>query len=79
MGEGGEGNLGGGNKNLVDGYTGVGDFSRPGEVIRFLKGIVQQPTQVNIPNLLNSWQTTAVFIEKLFKKAYLVNKNIHLH
>ena len=43
----------GGNKNLVKGCT-AGDFSRWGEMIRFLKRIVQKPTQVNILNLLNS-------------------------
>ena len=30
------------------------DFSRLGENIKFLKGIVQESTQVNLPNLLNS-------------------------
>ena len=57
-------NFGGGKKNLVGGgYWGGGvgggggggrDFSRLGEIIRFLKGIVQESTQVNLPNLLNS-------------------------
>ena len=39
--------FGGSNKNLVEGCTG-------GEMIRFLKRIGRKPTQVNIPNLLNS-------------------------
>ena len=55
------------------------DFSRRGEMIRFLKHIVLKPTQVNIPNLLNGWQATAGFIGKWSKKASLVNKNVYLH
>ena len=39
--------FGGENKDLVEGCTGM-------EMIRFLKRIVQKPTQVNIPNLVNS-------------------------
>ena len=50
-----------------------------GEMIRVLKRTAQKPAQVNIPNLLNSWQETASFIGKLFKKASLVNKNVPLH
>ena len=45
--------FGGGNKNLVEGCTG-GGVGEGGEMIRFLKGIFQKSTQVNIPNLLNS-------------------------
>ena len=50
-----------------------------GEMIRVLERIVQKPAQVNMPNLLNSWEETASFIGKLFKKASLVNKNVPLH
>ena len=50
-----------------------------GEMIRVLKRTAQKPAQVNIPNLFNSWQETASFIGKLFKKASLVNKNVPLH
>ena len=50
-----------------------------GEMIRVLKRTAQKPAQVNILNLLNSWQETASFIGKLFKKASLVNKNVPLH
>ena len=47
--------FGGGNKNLVEGCTGGGGgVGKGGEMIRFLKGIFQKSTQVNIPNLLNS-------------------------
>ena len=47
-------------------------------MIRF-KRIAQKPTQVNIPNLLNSRQLTAGFILKWFKNEFLVNKCVHLH
>ena len=37
--------FGGGNKHFLEGCTG-------GDIIRFLKRIVQKPTQVNILNLV---------------------------
>ena len=45
--EGGGVNLWWKQKNVAEGCTG-------GEMIRFLKRIGRKPTQVNIPNLLNS-------------------------
>ena len=44
-------NFGGGNKNFVGESTGE-DFSRWGEVIKFLKHVALKHTQVNIPNYL---------------------------
>ena len=70
--------FGGGNKNLVERVYWE-EFFQMGEMIRFLKDIVQKPTQVTIPNLLNGWQAIAGFIVKWSKKASLVNKNIYLH
>ena len=57
-GGGGGGGRGGGERRgrglcLMDGMY-WGDFSTSEEMIRFLKHIVQKPTQVNIPNLFNS-------------------------
>ena len=48
-------NLGGGNKNLVEGVH-WGGFFHMGiweEMMRFLKHAVQKPTQVNLPHLPN--------------------------
>ena len=48
-------NFGGCNKNLVEGVH-WGEFFHMGiweEMMRFLKHVVQKPTQVNLPNLLN--------------------------
>ena len=71
--------FGGGSKNFVEGVYWRKDFSRCGEIIRVLKRIVQKPTQVNIPNFLNSCQVTAGFRGIWFKEESLVNKNVHLH
>ena len=49
-----------------------------GEIIKFLKHIVQKHTQVKPQNFLNDWQAIAGFIGKQFKKTSLVNKKVHL-